>query len=255
MIEAERRGHTLFCAACEAPIILCIKCGGWSAHRVYRLVECGPPSGVGSAARRRTHKGMHPWRKGEKTGTRLGMSINVTGSFLEREVREAVSEGSKVAGAGRRARDTEGPNEEEGLAQEAGNSTVEEGRIVWERPSGTFAFPPLVMGYGDYVGEEAAGIEEGEGQGHLRRPTGGEQGEAIAKRRRVSYFKHKDEWERTMLILQSRTRVPSTGKRAAERLKKCGQGSGEGLKSAQEAAARLCPQSSALAFLRTGPLS
>ena len=177
--------------------------------------EYGPPSGVGRAALRRILKGMHPWRKGEKTGTRRGMTINVTGRFPGSEMREAVSGGSEVAGAGRRARDTEGPNEEEGLAQEAGNSTVEEGRSVWERPSGTFAFPPLVMGYG---GEEAAGAEEGEEQGHLQRPTAWEQGEAAAKRRRVSYSRHRDDWERTMLILQSRTRVPSTGKRAAERL-------------------------------------
>ena len=52
----------------------------------------------------------------------------------------------------------------------------------------------------------------------MQRSTGGEQGEAIAKRRRASYSKHKDEWERTMLILHSRARVPSTGKRGAERL-------------------------------------
>ena len=87
MVEAEGRGHALFCAASEAPIIFYIKCWGLVgtqsvlAERELRVTDCGWAGGFeedsqgdapvaqrrkGGTAAQHGHQsdGQIPWRGG-----------------------------------------------------------------------------------------------------------------------------------------------------------------------------------------------
>ena len=96
------------------------------------------------------------------------MAIRVTGRFLggEDEKRGAEAADLVVAGA---------PIEEEGLYFAAPNAETDSRRSEGERPSGTFAFPPMVMGYGGgewaEVDDNGVRSQHEEGHGHLQRPT------------------------------------------------------------------------------------
>ncbi len=67
-----RRGHSIYRADAELPIIFCGNCGAWGHRRTHRLsLACGPPKASGIQALRRIRAGVHPMQRRGPGGTLL----------------------------------------------------------------------------------------------------------------------------------------------------------------------------------------
>ena len=119
---------------------------------------------------------MHPWRKEDQDGRGDNMKISIS-----RVTRRAAG-GKNIQGDG---------------AQESpeGDTAAAEWRHEWERPSGTFAFPPTGIGYGRGEGPEVAGRR----RFHRREETSTRGADCRgsppeAKRKRVQEASNRDDW-------------------------------------------------------------
>ncbi len=63
-------GHRVRAIQANPPFLFCVKCGGSSLRRAYKLGRrCEEPNASGRQALKRVAKGLHPWRaKDRRTG-------------------------------------------------------------------------------------------------------------------------------------------------------------------------------------------